>query len=316
MVVKMKPVHSFYIGVLVVCLLFASASAAEVSFNKDKIASNEKITATVTGLADGTHYSQKTTVYQYMMPGMPSAMGSNDITWPFVHKDNLFTMTNENTTHNQVYIGHWWPASQGGGYEDGIWSGPSHKGEWSDSVRLSDDQTGTYHTTWYSTPEKDATIVTSTYWINGTKISGPADFTEDLTFWTVNPAVVEVKWYDDGVLHDSESFTLDPVAGAYFVAVPDTLKTGDKIKFTLIPASGKTVKSTWWSFDAEKHLKTWNSRARNPNFFYPRWASGLQSPLVEITYKDGSTETVERTGYVNVISDRVTRTQYIDSTPN
>lgn len=312
----MKPVYSLYLGALLLCLFVASAGAVSVSFDKHEIASNEKITASVTGLADGTHYSQKTTVYQYLKPDMPSAIGSNNITWPFAHEDDIFTMSTENTTHNQVYIGHWWPQSRGGGYEDGLWTGNSKNGKWSDSVHYANDQTGIYHTSWYSTPEKDAKIVTSTYWINGTKLSGSNDFSDELSFWTVNPAHVEVKWYVDNVLADSDSFTLKAVDGAYFIAVPDTLKTGDKIKFTLIPASGKTVKSTWWSFDAGKHLKTWNSRARNPNFFYPRWASGLQSPLVEITYKDGAKETVERTNYVNVISDRVPRTRFFDNNPN
>ena len=316
MVMMMKPGCIICLGALLACLLFASASAAEVSLDRDRIASNEKITATVTNLTDGTHYSQKTTVYQYMEPGMPSAFGSDNITWPFAHEDDVFTMSNENTTQNQVYIGHWWPQTQGGGYEDGLWTGNSKSGRWSDSIHYGDDQTGVYHTTWYSTPAKDARIVTSTFWINGTKTSGSEDFEEELSFWTVNPAEVEIEWYDNNVLHDSESFKLDAVDGAYFIAVPDTLKTGNKIKFTLIPASGKTVKSTWWSFDAEKHLKTWNSRARSPNFFFPRWASGFQSPLVKITYRDGSTETVERTDYVNVISDRVQRTRFFDTKPN
>lgn len=316
MVMKMKLAYTICLGALLACLLFASASAADVTLSKDRIASNDKITAKVTDLADGTHYSQKTTVVQYMEPGMPSAFGSDNITWPFVHADDVFKMSNENTTHNQVYIGHWWPQTQGGGYEDGLWTGNSKNGKWSDSVNYADDQTGVYHTTWYSTPAKDATIVTSTFWINGTKTSGSEDFEEELSFWSVNPADVTIEWYDNNVLADTESFKLDAVEGAYFIAVPDTLKTGNKIKFTLIPASGKTVKSTWWSFDAEKHLKTWNSRARNPNFFYPRWASGFQSPLVKITYKDGSTETVERTDYVNVISDRIPRTRYFDHNPN
>jgi len=312
----MKPVYMLYLGALLVCLFSASASAASVSFDKKEIASNEKITANVTDLADGTHYAQKTTVYQYMMPGMPSAFGSANITWPFVHDDDVFTMINENTTQNQVYIGHWWPKDRGGGYEDGLWTGNSKNGDWSDTFNYETEQTGIYHTTWYSTPQKDAGIVTSTYWINGTKLSGADDFTDELSFWTVNPAMVEVEWYEDNELAASDSFTLDAVDGAYFIAVPDTLKTGNKIKFTLIPASGKTVKSAWWSFDAEKHLKTWNSRNRNPNFFYPRWASGFQSPLVEIAYKDGTTGTVERKDYVNVISDSVPLTRFFDNKPN
>lgn len=313
---KMRFGYTLCLGTLLVCLLFASAGAVEVFVSKDRVASNEKITAKVTGMADGTQYSQKTTVYQYMMPGMPSAFGCDNIQWPFTHADDVLKMSNENTTHNQVYIGHWWPESQGGGYEDGLWTGNSKSGKWSDSIHYAVDQTGIYHTTWYSTPEKGAKIVKSIFWINGTKTSGSEDFEEELSFWTVNPAMVEIEWYDNNVLHISGSFELDAVDGAYFIAVPDTLKTGEKVKFTLIPASGKTVKSTWWSFDAEKHLKTWNSRAHNPNFFYPRWASGFQSPLVKITYKDGSSETVERTDYVDVISDRISKIRYFDNKPN
>ena len=68
------------------------------------------------------------------------------------------------------------------------------------------------------------------------------------------------------------------------------------MKFTVTPASGKSVSAVWWSFDAPAHLNTWNSRATNPTFFYP--SAGTFSPLVKITYTDGSTETVQRTGYI------------------
>ena len=314
----MKPGHALWTGILLDCLFAAGASAASVSFDKKAIESNEVITATVAGLEDGTHYSQKTTIYQYLQPGMPSAFGTDgtdDIDWPFVHEKDVFVMINENTTKNQVYIGHWWPEDRGGGYEDGLWTGNSKKGVWKESVQYTDEQTGTYHTTWYSEPEKGATIVTSTYWINGTKLSGSEDFEQELAFWTVNPSLVEMEWYDDNELTASGSFTLGAVDGGYFFAVPDTVKTGDKVKFTLIPASGKKVKHAWWSFDAEQHLKTWNSRNKNPNFFYPAWASGFQSPLVEVTYQDGSTEKIERTDAVQVIPDSVTLTRYFDNRP-
>ena len=84
--------------------------------------------------------------------------------------------------------------------------------------------------------------------------------------------------------------------GASFTATPLTSPKGSAVKFTLAPASGKTVKAAWWSFDAPAHLNTWNSRATNPTFFYP--AIGTFSPLVTITYADGSTETVQQTNYV------------------
>jgi hypothetical protein len=84
--------------------------------------------------------------------------------------------------------------------------------------------------------------------------------------------------------------------GASFTAAPLSAAHGSAVTFALSPAVGKTVASAWWSFDAPAHLNTWNSRATNPTFFYP--AAGSFSPLVKITYTDGSTETVQRTGYV------------------
>ncbi|MEN6342660.1 MAG: carbohydrate-binding protein [Methanospirillum sp.] len=85
-------------------------------------------------------------------------------------------------------------------------------------------------------------------------------------------------------------------SGANFTAVPTTAAHGSAVKFTVTPASGKSISAAWWSFDAPAHLNTWNSRATNPTFFYP--AAGTFSPLVKITYTDGSTETVQRTDYI------------------
>ncbi|MEN6518884.1 MAG: carbohydrate-binding protein [Methanospirillum sp.] len=84
--------------------------------------------------------------------------------------------------------------------------------------------------------------------------------------------------------------------GANFTAAPLSAPRGSAVRFTLSPAAGKTVASAWWSFDAPAHLDTWNSRATTPTFFYP--AAGSFSPLVKITYTDGSTETMQRTNYV------------------
>ena len=84
--------------------------------------------------------------------------------------------------------------------------------------------------------------------------------------------------------------------GASFAAAPMTAPKGNAVKFAVTPAPGKTVRSAWWSFDAPAHLSTWNSRAINPTFFYPR--TGTFSPLVKLTYTDGSTETVQRADYV------------------
>ncbi|WP_440950735.1 carbohydrate-binding protein [Methanosphaerula subterraneus] len=87
-----------------------------------------------------------------------------------------------------------------------------------------------------------------------------------------------------------------PSGGASFVAEPTTAPHGSAVKFTLTPAEGKSIGSVLWSFDAPAHLETWNSRTVAPTFFYP--AAGTFSPLVTVTYTDGSTETVQRTGYI------------------
>ena len=84
--------------------------------------------------------------------------------------------------------------------------------------------------------------------------------------------------------------------GASFAAAPLSAPKGAAVKFAVTPAAGKTIRSAWWSFDAPAHLNTWNSRATNPTFYYP--AKGTFSPLVKLTYADGSTETVQRTNYV------------------
>ena len=90
--------------------------------------------------------------------------------------------------------------------------------------------------------------------------------------------------------------TTPPSGGASFVAAPTTAPKGAAVKFTVTPAAGKSIKAAWWSFDATGHLATWNSRNVNPTFFYP--AKGTFSPLVKLTYTDGSTETVQRANYI------------------
>ncbi len=87
-------------------------------------------------------------------------------------------------------------------------------------------------------------------------------------------------------------------AGASFVAVPTAAKRGDAVKFTVTPAAGKTIKSVWWSFDAKTHMNTWNSRTTNPTFYYP--SAGTFSPLVKITYTDGTTVDVQKDNYVTI----------------
>ena len=83
-----------------------------------------------------------------------------------------------------------------------------------------------------------------------------------------------------------------------FVAVPTTARKGAAVKFTVGASPGKTIKSVWWSFDADKHLNTWNSRNTNPTFFYP--AIGTFSPVVKITYTDNSVEEIKKSLYVKI----------------
>jgi hypothetical protein len=87
-----------------------------------------------------------------------------------------------------------------------------------------------------------------------------------------------------------------PSGGASFVAEPTTAPHGSAVKFSITPAAGKSISGAWWSFDAPAHLNTWNSRAVNPTFFYP--AAGTFSPLVRLTYTDGTIEEVHRIDHV------------------
>ena len=79
---------------------------------------------------------------------------------------------------------------------------------------------------------------------------------------------------------------------ADMTVTPTTARKGAAVKFTVKPTAGKTIKSVWWSFDATSHMNTWNSRAINPTFFYP--ATGTFSPLVKVTYTDGTTAEVRK----------------------
>lgn len=84
--------------------------------------------------------------------------------------------------------------------------------------------------------------------------------------------------------------------GASFVAVPTTAPHGSAVKFTVTPAAGKKIGAAWWTFDSTAHYSTWNSRNINPTFYYPR--AGTFSPLVKISYMDGSSETVGKANYI------------------
>jgi hypothetical protein len=87
-----------------------------------------------------------------------------------------------------------------------------------------------------------------------------------------------------------------PAGGASFSAAPTTAPYGVAVQFRVTPAPGRTIAATWWSFDATAHLQTWNSRQANPTFFYPQ--KGSFSPLVKLTYTDGTTQTLQRDNYI------------------
>ena len=90
-----------------------------------------------------------------------------------------------------------------------------------------------------------------------------------------------------------------PSSGSAAITVtPATAKKGAAVKFTVKPAAGKTIKSVWWSFDADKHLNSWNARSTSPTFFYP--STGTFSPLVKITYTDNSVAEVKLSKYVKI----------------
>jgi parallel beta-helix repeat protein len=86
--------------------------------------------------------------------------------------------------------------------------------------------------------------------------------------------------------------TQAPSGAAGMTVTPTTATKGAAVKFTVTPAPGKTIQSVWWSFDATAHMNTWNSRAINPTFFYP--ATGTFTPLVKVTYTDGTTAEVRK----------------------
>ncbi len=106
-----------------------------------------------------------------------------------------------------------------------------------------------------------------------------------------------VEFSNQGTVVTTTPTPTPPVSGsANFVAVPTTARHGSAFKFTVTPAPGKTIKAAWWSFDAPGHLNTWNSRTVNPTFYY--YQAGTYSPLVKLTYTDGTTEEVHRVNYI------------------
>jgi hypothetical protein len=216
----MKYVYSICAIAVLLFLLPLGAGAVTVVADKHAYVSNETINFTVTNMNDGVAYSQKTTVYQFLQPGKESEFGNNNLTWPFAHRNDIFNMTNFNTTFNSVVIGHWWPPAKGGGYEQASWDGYSSdivsldgtkvvKDTWNRSFNYEFDQTGTYLSHWKATPAPGATIVTSVYWINGTKLSGPVNFTQNTSVWSINPALIHIDWYENSTPTANEWFTLD-----------------------------------------------------------------------------------------------------------
>ena len=192
------------------CAIVAGASASTVAVNVSKhaVTSNETVTSTVTNMLNGTHYSQKITFYQHVKPGSPSEIATKTA-WPFMLKDDIFIMSTANTTDNNVYIEHQWPPERGGGNESLWFNGTSTNGAWTRSHHFETNQTGTYSTAWHSTPLSGAEIVTSTFWINGTKISGPNNFTQTITAWVRNPTLVELEYYENDAFATRDSFTID-----------------------------------------------------------------------------------------------------------
>ncbi|NLX49136.1 MAG: hypothetical protein GXY82_04540 [Methanospirillum sp.] len=217
----MKTTCKFLAVALLACLFVAGVHASPLSLSvyKHEFASNETIPVVVSNMADGVDFSQKTTFHQFIQPGSPSYFGNNNVTWPFAHEDDSFNMTNFNTTVNSVYIGHWWPPARGGGYEDVYFNGTSSdvfgldgsvvRATWNRTFAYEYDQTGTYFSRWLATPAPGASIVTSIFWINGTKLSGPVDFTQNTSIWSYNPMLVEVDFYEDDRHAAHDWFTID-----------------------------------------------------------------------------------------------------------
>lgn len=217
----MRTFYTLCAVAVLLCVLVAGAGAitVNVSVYKHNFTSNETIPSIVTNMSEGVYYSQKSTFYQYMKPGEPSEIGSLNVTWPFAHKDDVFNMTNVGTVNNSVYIGHWWPPERGGGYEELWFNGTSYnitapngtvvRGTWNRSYHYEYDQIGTYTTAWHADPLPGARMVESTFWINGTKLYGPTNFTENTSVWSRNPAFVTLDYYENNTHAAQDWFTID-----------------------------------------------------------------------------------------------------------
>ncbi len=217
----MRTIYTICMVAALLCAIVVGASASTVAVNVSKhtVVSNETVTSTVTNMLNNTHYSQKTTFYQYVKLGSPSEIATKTA-WPFMLKDDVFIVSTANTTDNNVYIEHQWPPERGGGNESLWLNGTSTSGAWTRSHHFETNQTGSYGTAWHSVPLSGAGIVTSTFWINGTKISGPNNFTQGITAWVRNPTLVELEYYENDVFATRDSFTID-----WAVPIPTTIPT-------------------------------------------------------------------------------------------
>jgi hypothetical protein len=232
----MRLYYNICIVAALICVLVAGGQAANITVNvsvyKHNFTSNETIPSIVTNMTAGIHFSQKTTFYQYMKPGEPSEIGNNNVTWPFAHKDDIFNMTNVNTTNNSVYIGHWWPPERGGGYEQLWFNGTSSNittkdgtfipWTWNRTYHYEYDQIGTYISRWHADPVPGARIVESTFWINGTKLYGPRNFSENTSVWSRNPSFVTVDFYENDTHAAHDWFTIDMDLATEPTLVPDS----------------------------------------------------------------------------------------------
>lgn len=193
----MKPVYSLCAVALLAGLLVMGAGAVTVTVDKHDYKSGETISPRIAGMTVGTNYSMKVSVDQFMKAGVPSAIGNTNITVPFSLGNDSFNVTNVNTTQNSIIIGHWWPS---GAYEEAVFNGTSVNGVFTRTYAYEFNETGFYTSKWIATPVAGASIVTSVFWINGTKMVGPDEFTATSSISTVNPAVAWIEIYENNRL--------------------------------------------------------------------------------------------------------------------
>jgi PKD repeat protein len=156
----------------------------------------------------------------------------------------------------------------------------------------------TIRSAWWSFDAPDHLLTWNSRNINPTFFYPKAGSFSPSVKLTYTDGTTEEVRQADFIIVAGTSLTPPSGASASFDATPLSNSTSSGVRFTLTQTAGKTIQSVWWSFDAPDHLRTWNSRAINPTFFYP--AKGTFSPYLLITYTDGSTEEVHRVGYIVV----------------